>query len=84
MCVLYYFFVYWCYSICASGLLALPPLLNCGPVGRQVVRVSAERAYEAGESLVISYGLKSAAECLEDHGLVPDLSSEDASCEVDQ
>lgn len=28
-----------------------------------------------GEEVFISYGLKSSAECLEDHGIVPDLGS---------
>jgi len=46
------------------------------------VKVAAERSYSEGDKVVISYGLKSAAECLEDHGVVPDITSEDSSCEV--
>ena len=39
----------------------------------QVVKVVAERTYGQDEQVMISYGLKSSAECLEDHGTVPDI-----------
>ena len=42
----------------------------------------ADRSYQAGEEVFISYGLKSSAECLEDHGIVPDLIEDDCSCEM--
>lgn len=32
--------------------------------------------------MFISYGLKSSAECLEDHGIVPEMICEDSSCEI--
>ena len=37
----------------------------------------AERSYGQDEPVVISYGLKSSAECLEDHGLVPDIDMDE-------
>jgi hypothetical protein len=30
----------------------------------------------------MSYGLKSSAECLEDHGIVPDITLDDSCAEV--
>lgn len=44
--------------------------------------MNAERNYDANEAIVMSYGLKSSAECLEDHGIVPDITLEDSSCEL--
>jgi Rubisco LSMT substrate-binding len=44
--------------------------------------VTAERSYDAREAIVISYGLKSSAQCLEDHGCIPDIPLEDSSCEL--
>jgi hypothetical protein len=43
--------------------------------------VTAERDYDAGELFVMSYGLKSSAQCLEDHGIVPALDLFDSCCE---
>ena len=37
----------------------------------------AERAYGQDEQVMISYGLKSSAECLEDHGTVPDIDMDE-------
>jgi hypothetical protein len=42
-----------------------------------VAKVVAERSYGQDEPVVISYGLKSSAECLEDHGLVPDIDMDE-------
>lgn len=43
----------------------------------------AERAYGQDEQVMISYGLKSSAECLEDHGTVPDIDlDEGGSCDA--
>ena len=46
------------------------------------MKVNADRSYSEGEVVSISYGLKSSAECLEDHGIVPELVDEDSSCEI--
>lgn len=43
----------------------------------QVVKVVAERTYGQDEQVMISYGLKSSAECLEDHGTVPDIDMDE-------
>ena len=53
-----------------------------GLFGKGTIKVLADRDYKAGEELFISYGLKSSAECLEDHGIVPDYVDEDCSCEL--
>ena len=53
-----------------------------GLFGKGTIKVLADRDYKAGEELYISYGLKSSAECLEDHGMVPDYIDEDCSCEL--
>jgi hypothetical protein len=45
-----------------------------------VVKVVAERSYGQDEEVVISYGLKSSSECLEDHGMVPDIDMEVCIC----
>ena len=37
----------------------------------------AERSYGQDEQVMISYGLKSSAECLEDHGTVPDIDMDE-------
>lgn len=37
----------------------------------------AERTYGQDEQVMISYGLKSSAECLEDHGTVPDIDMDE-------
>ena len=34
------------------------------------------------ETVVMSFGLKSSAECLEDHGLIPDIPLDDSCCEI--
>ena len=43
----------------------------------KVVKVVAERSYGQDEQVMISYGLKSSAECLEDHGTVPDIDMDE-------
>jgi hypothetical protein len=50
--------------------------------GGKNIKVLADRDYEDGDEVFISYGLKSSAECLEDHGIVPELIAEDFSCEL--
>ena len=57
---------------CIIFLCLIPPLLFSHH-HYQVVKVVAERSYGQDEAVVISYGLKSSAECLEDHGIVPDI-----------
>lgn len=53
------------------------PNLSYAMVYWQVVKVVAERAYGQDEEVMISYGLKSSAECLEDHGTVPDIDMDE-------
>lgn len=60
---------------------AEPYLTGGNFLSGKVIKVVAERNYDIGESVVISFGLKSSAECLEDYGVVPDISYEDGSCE---
>ena len=60
---------------------AEPTVQSAGPFGGKVLVVFAERSYEKGEDVVMSYGLKGSAECLEDHGIVPDITLDDACCE---
>jgi len=55
---------------------------SAGIFGGKVVKVVAERSYGQDEEVVISYGLKSSSECLEDHGMVPDIDMEEACCEI--
>jgi hypothetical protein len=59
-----------------------PATDSAGIFGGKVANVRAERSYAAGEAVVMSYGLKSSAECLEDHGIIPDIILDDASCEI--
>jgi [ribulose-bisphosphate carboxylase]/[fructose-bisphosphate aldolase]-lysine N-methyltransferase len=61
---------------------AEPVTDSAGFFGGKIAKVVAERSYEAGEEVVMSYGLKSSAECLEDHGIVPDIPLEDSCCEI--
>jgi len=61
---------------------AEPYTTGAGMWGGKEVRVQAERAYDEGEDLIMSYGLKSSAECLEDHGFVPGIALDDACCEI--
>lgn len=60
---------------------AEPTVQSAGPWGGKVLVVFAERSYEKGEEIVMSYGLKGSAECLEDHGIVPSITLDDACCE---
>jgi len=60
---------------------AEPTVANAGPFGGKLINVYAERSYQKGEDVVMSYGLKGSAECLEDHGIVPDITLDDACCE---
>ena len=53
-----------------------------GLFGTGSIKVLADRDYKAGEEIFISFGLKSSAECLEDHGIVPAYIDEDCSCEL--
>ena len=46
------------------------------------MKVLSDRSYSVGDDVYISYGLKSSAECLEDHGIVPEIELGDSSCEV--
>ena len=61
---------------------AEPFLANAGMFGAKVIKVLADRNYNAGDEVFISYGLKSSAECLEDHGMVPLLELADACAEM--
>ena len=61
---------------------AEPVYQGGGLFGKGGIKVLADRSYQAGEEVFISYGLKSSAECLEDHGIVPDLIEDDCSCEM--
>ena len=59
-----------------------PMVGSAGPFGGKVAKVLAERSYGPNEKVVMSYGLKSSAECLEDHGIVPDITLVDSCCEI--
>lgn len=49
----------------------------------KAIKVKSDRDYTKGDRVYMSYGLKSSAECVEDHSFCPVLSSlEDACCEV--
>ena len=61
---------------------AEPFIANAGVFGAKVVKVLADRNYNSGDEVFISYGLKSSAECLEDHGIVPLLELADACAEI--
>lgn len=62
---------------------AEPVLSGTGLFGKEkVVKLNAERSYSSGETIVMSFGVKSSAECLEDHGIVPDVAIDDACCEI--
>jgi hypothetical protein len=50
--------------------------------GAKLIKVVADRSYEAGEEVFMSFGLKSSAECLEDHGIVPLLDMADTCAEL--
>lgn len=55
---------------------------SAGMFGGRVIKVSSDRAYTAGSVVGMSYGLKNSAECIEDHGIIPDIPLEEASCEL--
>lgn len=56
---------------------------SAGIFGGRVAKVTSERSYEQGEVVVMSYGLKSSAECLEDHSIIPDIDVQlDSCCEI--
>lgn len=61
------------------------PIIQTSGMGffsnNKIVSINAEQTYEKGQTIVMSYGLKSSAECFEDHGIVPDLEAEDSCCE---
>lgn len=63
-------------SLCTFCACILLNYLN------QVVKVVADRNYKAGEEVFVSFGLKSSAECLEDHGFVPSVDLDSSTCEV--
>jgi hypothetical protein len=48
----------------------------------KVAKILSDTTYNVGDEVFMSYGLKSSAECLEDHGFVPNVELDDASCEV--
>jgi hypothetical protein len=50
---------------------AEPYVTGAGVFGGKVLKVNAEKSYKSGDELFISYGIKSSAELLEDHGMVP-------------
>lgn len=59
-----------------------PFLAGAGMFGGKVVKVQADRPYRKGDQVHMSYGLKGAAQCLEDHGVVPEVQLADCSCEL--
>eukprot|EP01035_Chromulina_nebulosa_P019551 gene19551-25450_t len=61
---------------------AEPIIASDGFFGGKIVKVIAEQTYQPNDNVVMSYGLKSSAECLEDHGIVPDVAIDDSCCEL--
>lgn len=61
---------------------AEPFASSAGFFGGKVIKLLADRAYQPGDPLYMSFGLKSSAECLEDHGTVPLLDLADACAEL--
>ena len=61
---------------------AEPTVGSAGIFGGKIVRVFADSSYNAGDEVFISYGLKSSAECVEDHGFCPEVPLVDACCEL--
>jgi len=61
---------------------AEPTVGSAGMFGGKIVKVLADNSYNAGDEVFISYGLKSSAECVEDHGFCPDVPLVDACCEL--
>ena len=60
---------------------AEPYITGAGIFGGKVVKVVADASFDEGSAISISYGLKSSAECLEDHGFCPNIPLEDACAE---
>lgn len=59
-----------------------PFLASAGMFGGKVVKVVADAAIQPNAPIVVSFGLKSSAECLEDHGVVPLLELDDSCAEL--
>mmetsp|Transcript_12940 Transcript_12940/g.19464 ORF Transcript_12940/g.19464 Transcript_12940/m.19464 type:complete len:477 (-) Transcript_12940:22-1452(-) len=59
-----------------------PIIASAGMFGGKVVKILTDRSYESGDRVCMSLGLKSSAECLEDHGFVPEVDLRDCSCEI--
>lgn len=53
-----------------------------GMFGGRIAKLTADRAYSAGDRVFMSFGVKNSAESLEDHGIIPAISKEDSSCEL--
>ena len=61
---------------------AEPITAGAGMFGGKIGKVMADRSYDGDKNVFMSYGLKSSAQCLEDHGIVPDVDLQDSSCEL--
>lgn len=59
-----------------------PAIGSAGMFGGKLVRIVSDRAYASGALVCMSYGLKSSAECLEDHGLIPDVDEQYCATEL--
>ena len=57
-------------------------ITSSGSFVQSYYKVTADRDYDSNEIIYISYGLKSSAECLEDHGFVPEIDLDAATCEL--
>ena len=45
-----------------------------GMFGGRIAKLTADRAYSAGDRVFMSFGVKNSAESLEDHGIIPAIS----------
>ena len=60
---------------------AEPFVTGAGLFGGKVVKTVADVSFDEGSEISISYGLKSSAECLEDHGFCQKMQLDDACAE---
>jgi hypothetical protein len=59
-----------------------PYSTSAGIFGGKVIKITADRNYQVNEEMMVSFGLKSSAECCEDHGIVPLVDLLDACAEI--
>jgi len=58
-----------------------PFTASAGMWGGKIIKVNAARALNKGDVVTMSFGLKSSAECIEDHGFIPDIDLVDSCAE---